>query len=460
MFRTWRLIDSTARDGARTICRREHSHGVATLTVVMALFFVMALVAAYLSRNLLFEQRMASSSVRSDRALAAADAGVDWIISMLNSGPIDDACEAHAPDADHPGFRERYLSVNPQRRYAFKLENPATLTLPACKISIVDDSPKMNCVCPKTDGSTQTIAGASASDAAFRIRFDSEPDLLTPPGTLFFTVRGCVNTFTAGESCRPLHPNERVNNDAMTNVFVMVGMLQALPSPPVAALTTGGAIQASTTSLLVSNPDPATGMALHAGGSINFGSGVVRGPAGSVSSPLLASDAKLSALNDNADTRLTFFGAVFGMPSATFADSPAVVKITCPSGGCDLTTLNDAGAFTNFPRRTVVVVGNLNLASTAAAVQVGSNEAPVMLVVTGNLTLNASLNFVGFIYANRVTWTGAASGASVRGAMMVARDFTADASVSMIYDAAVVNTIQLNYGSFVRVPGGWNNGGA
>ena len=49
---------------ARRIQRR---HGLAALTVVMILFFVMAMVAAYTNRNLIFEQRIATNSYRGQR---------------------------------------------------------------------------------------------------------------------------------------------------------------------------------------------------------------------------------------------------------------------------------------------------------------------------------------------------------------------------------------------------------
>ena len=68
--------------------RMTPGRGMAALTVVMILFFVMALVAAYTNRNLLFEQRISANSYRSNRALEAADAGVEWTVAMLNAGRI------------------------------------------------------------------------------------------------------------------------------------------------------------------------------------------------------------------------------------------------------------------------------------------------------------------------------------------------------------------------------------
>ena len=82
--------------------------GIAALTVVMILFFVMAMVAAYTNRNLVFEQRISANSYRSNRALEAADAGVEWAVAMLNAGRVDANCQATNNNA-FGDFRSRYL---------------------------------------------------------------------------------------------------------------------------------------------------------------------------------------------------------------------------------------------------------------------------------------------------------------------------------------------------------------
>ena len=50
--------------------------GAATLIVVMILFFVMTLVAAYTNRSLIFEQRTSANQYRSTQSLEIADAGM------------------------------------------------------------------------------------------------------------------------------------------------------------------------------------------------------------------------------------------------------------------------------------------------------------------------------------------------------------------------------------------------
>jgi Tfp pilus assembly protein PilX len=82
--------------------------GAAALVVVMVLFFIVALVAAYTSRNLIFEQRTSANQYRSTQAFEAAEAGIDWALAMLNGGRIDAACRAHTDaSTTDDSFRQR-----------------------------------------------------------------------------------------------------------------------------------------------------------------------------------------------------------------------------------------------------------------------------------------------------------------------------------------------------------------
>lgn len=85
--------------------------GVTTLIIVSVLFFILALVAAYTNRNMIFEQRTAGNQFRSTLAFEAVEAGVEWTLSMLNNGRIDDDCLSSG-DAAQLSFRQRYLNMS------------------------------------------------------------------------------------------------------------------------------------------------------------------------------------------------------------------------------------------------------------------------------------------------------------------------------------------------------------
>ena len=98
--------------------------GAATLIVVMILFFVMSLVAAYTNRSLIFEQRTSANQYRSTQSLEIADAGMEWAISQLNYSRIDSACAKSASTSD-TSFRQRYLNINAVTGKITPVANPA-----------------------------------------------------------------------------------------------------------------------------------------------------------------------------------------------------------------------------------------------------------------------------------------------------------------------------------------------
>ena len=61
--------------------RGRTQRGAASLVVVMVLFFIITLVAAYTSRNLLFEQRTSANQYRSTLAFETAEAGIEWALA-------------------------------------------------------------------------------------------------------------------------------------------------------------------------------------------------------------------------------------------------------------------------------------------------------------------------------------------------------------------------------------------
>ena len=138
--------------------KRAPNHGVATLTVVMVLFFVMAMVAAYTNRNLIFEQRTSANSFRSAQALTAAEAGVDWALAMLNGGTIGEDC-AVVPGGN-TDFRSRYLNLADDGSFTTSvwpspLGGNVTPT-PSCVMS----EEGWNCSCPIGPAVILPVSGA------------------------------------------------------------------------------------------------------------------------------------------------------------------------------------------------------------------------------------------------------------------------------------------------------------
>ena len=431
--------------------------GAASLAVVMVLFFILAMVAAYTNRNLVFEQRTSANSYKAARSLAAADAGVDWAISMLNGGTIGPACTSAGATDD---FRRRYFQfdqVTVAGKFLHKTGATSVQTTPACSAR---PGGGWDCSCPT--GGRAVLSAANDQEPVFTVGFNDNASNKTPPGVIDIRSRGCHSvrsgTVTAANvnakgSCHieDLFQTEMVdklalNVDAVAMVRVSVGLVSALPVVPSAALTVDGLVnQSAGTQLNAINPDPLTGLALRAGGAVGDPASVrTAGPAGSSAGTMVANDSDLNTIPP-AD----FFRRTLGIPSDNYRQQPAVTMLSC-AGGCSATATL-VPALASAPTRTIFVKGDLDL-DTAAAI--GSASTPTMLVVTGNVNISQAVTFNGVIFAGgNVTW--AASGGVVNGALIAGGDYTGTGNAAIAYDRAIVQKIHKGYGSFVRIPGSW-----
>lgn len=428
--------------------------GVAALTVVMILFFVMALVAAYTNRNLVFEQRISANSYRSARALDASEAAIDWTLSMLNGGRIDTNCASSNDTVNDKDFRGNYLRLvdigdpdNPGRYEMAWTGDVSKRMFPAC----ISKAGLLNCICPTLASRSPAIAlPADGIGTAFNVALRTPTNVLQA-GTLNIDALGCASIGTGAGACynQSSFSQSNVVSDAKSGVRAGIGLVQALPVVPEATLTVGRDVTGAG-ALTVTNP----------GSSSNGKIAVIAGR--NITAPLvqpvtsLASDttsSRLVAAPNNVAPFGNWFKSRFGMDIDTFKNQPAVVTINC-AAGCDSTNLADIRA--RFPRNPIWVEGDLRI---SAGGSIGSNAGnitdwqPVLLIVNGTLTVAADASMVGFIHATNIVWS--AAGASLVGAMMTPGDFTATTGGTLSYNAQVLDVIRLYYGSFVRVPGSW-----
>ena len=427
-----------------------HVRGMAALTVVMLLFFVMALVAGYTNRNLIFEQRISANNYRSTKALEAADAGVEWAVAMLNGGRVTTSCQASnvAQDDD---FRRRFLADAPEDSLngpgGYDLAwgvNLAGRMFPSC----INRGGALTCICPSATVRAPDIsAPADGVGSAFAVSF-LLPGNEARPGAIQIAARGCASPGLGNTACFS-QSSDTPQVDSVFNALVTLGLVRALPIAPIAALTAGTTIDASAGTLLISNPDRQTAMAVNAGAGLTpGGADRFEGPSGAdrsettrlvrTNDPTLANLA--AAPNDG------WFRSNFGADPIAFSRQPATMMINCDAG-C---TWDDvANTVASYPRNPIYIRGNLTL---DAAGDVGTPQNPVMLVVNGTLTMASGATITGFLHGRSVAWTAAGT---VRGAVMSSSTFTTSSTTTIVYDAPALKTISLRYGSFVRVPGSW-----
>ena len=449
------MTKSTCQSLRRSAERlRRPSIGAAALTMVLVLFFVMAMVTAYTSRSLLYEQRMSINNFRASASISAADAGIDWTIAMLNGARVDANCEAPVgPTAADVDFRSRYLTRQDDGRYASIKYPSGTASAPTSSQfnpTCAMKSTGWSCKCPDLTTPVPALNYAAQSAPIFNVAVSPTNITLSAPGAVLIETRGSHESSLAQSFGTPGN---------YMRLSVIAGLARALPVPPLAALTAGNTITMTGSNLLtVSNTDPLSGMTLHAGNGVTATNQRLVGPAGSVAETSAPTDAVLlSYTTQPAPPDTTFkptgltswqlFLTMFGMDAATFSRQPGAVFVNC-SGGCSTTSIETLVA--NNPSRVIWIDGDINL---NAAATLGSAAQPLMLVASGDITLSAPVQINGFIYGRDIAWQ--AAGSVVRGAAVAARNFNGESDVTIAYDATILQRISVGHGSFVRLPGSW-----
>lgn len=439
--------------------------GAAALVVVMMLFFIISLVAAYASRNLIFEQRTSANNYRATQAFDAAEAGMEWALAMLNGGRIDAACSSSANPADD-SFRDRYLAiVDAAGRLDARRWNKAGADV-ALKSACVRDGDEWRCSCPSSDDPALAAPGGSSATPAFVVEFGPAPN--NRPHLASISVQGCSSW---GAPCAAGAGN---TSDAEAKVFAIVGLAPALTQAPVAAITVRGPLDAPNAEFV--NPET-TGLAVDAGGDVDAPR--IIGPAGMSGA---SAQQRLVVPGDKSLSEVTpagglsrgemMFLAAFGMPPAAYRVQASVRRIIDCGDDCTA-ALQDAAA--RFPGRVLWIDGDLRLAADSV-LELGSADAPVLLVVDGNIDWAAGASVVirGMVHVRGAEWSSAGAAATVIGAVVAEGDaavgtpdegrFTITGAPRIVFDVTMVDRLRevrsrsvFDFASFARLPGSWRD---
>jgi Tfp pilus assembly protein PilX len=475
------------------------ARGAATLVVVMMLFFVVAMVAAYTSRNLIFEQKTSANQYRSTIAFEAAEAGAEWALAMLNGGVIGSNCTTTAPP--DTSFQQRYLTIDtslpggaaPGGVVTNRLrgnplpvppDNPllAPALWPACSVNGNAWGGASSCKCP-----TNTADAPTASNRpAFRVWISRPPAPSDPatsplpspaPGRFRLQVNGCTSMPASDGDCLAVDP-QPISGDAVASVNMTVALRSSIASMPAAAVTAQGSVSVAPAGaeVRVVNTDPAVnGVTVHAGSAATLTGINAVGVAGTPG-PLtwVTGDTRLAGyatLAPGADPVIDsrMFIAQFGSRLPTYRDQPGVRR--CPSAAvatCTAATLQallDAN-----PNRVLWVEGDVTLND-----PLGSVDAPALVVVhNGTLTLGPNAHVIGLVYLVGVgppplqarLVAPSSSNARITGALVSGGNLQIDHpggvpssgnGLLVSYDRAVLNVLRTSYGSWVRLPGGWRD---
>lgn len=420
-------------------CEPGSDRGVATLTVVMVLFFIVSMVAAYTSRNLIFEQRTSANQYRSTQALEVADAGLNWALALLNGGRIDPACAASA-DPAHDTFRERYLSIDPDTGMVLPRLIPAAVPPAPLMAGCVFNGAGWTCSCPSAGLPVVATPPGSGVFPAFRVRFETNA---AKPGLVTIKVNGCTRN---ADACLGFPPTGETNEGRVT-VTALVALKGGVTTLPAAPVTAKGNIDLGAAALTAINSNPLdSGITVHAGRLINPGSlKLVAAPGSPPSQSILENDLSLDTLDSD-----RMFSNAFGMSRTTYRDQPGAVKLSC-GGTCSAATVRTAIA--NNPGRVLWLDGALDVNS---AGDIGSAAAPVVIVVNGNVTFSSDVNIYGLVYTATADWVTSGT-STIRGAVMAQGNLGGNSTATVVYDRDVLRRLRLLSGSFVVVPGSWRD---
>lgn len=418
----------------------------------MVLFFVISMTAAYTNRNLIFEQRTGANQMRSTRALEAAEAGLQWALTQLNSGRLTANCSVSTSTAD-TSFRQRYLVTNdttgtlvPRKR------SDGTDLHPTC----VYDGTGWTCDCPTDAAPSVAAPPGTGISPAFRIRFRrmcgndinaADSACVTPSeaGVINIDVNACTKLDETCLSFSP--PPSAVGGEGRVTMHATLALHGSIPVAPSAALTARRNVDVST-ALSATNSDlNGSGVTVLAGGTVNPAV-QVQGKAGTPGGDTIsAGEPRLAAASMTADR---MFVNTFGMWRDTFREQPAALRIDC-SVSCSAATLRSKIDLN--PGRVLWVIGDLDFDSTG---DIGSLAQPVLLNVTGNVTFSSAVNVYGLIYSQAATWT-ASGGGTVTGAVVAEGNLVGTPTTDIVRDRAVLARLRAQTGSFVLVPGTWKD---
>lgn len=420
--------------------RASRQRGVATLLIVMALFFLVSLVAAYASRSLIFEQRTSANQYRSTQAFEAAEAGVEWALGQLNAGRVDAAC-VPTNDLGFDSFRTRYLTVDPVTGLYGAAEWDDAGVLKTRRAGCVRNGAAWVCDCPAAGAPALAVPAAAGTFAAFRVRFEGGG----VPGLLRIVSIGCT---AANVNC--LETGRGSAGDAAAQVVALVSLAPAMPTSPAAPLTVRGDLDVGAFPLHLANTDAATnGITIHAGGEVDDDTmdaakleSVPGAPGGQ---SVVMKDKSLRDLS--ADRMFTSF---FGATRATLKRQPTTVVLDCGAACGEALRL----AVERNPGRPIWVSGDLTV---DGDLQIGTPEAPALVIVEGKVDiLSASARIVGIVYSQAADWASSGTGI-VQGAVLAEGHLVGASAPAVLFDAPVVNRIRLTTGPMIRVPGGWRD---
>jgi len=430
------------RDASRSSVQR----GAATLVVVMVLFLVMALLAAYANRSLMFEQRISGGYYRASLAQEMSEGGLDWAISMLNGTAVDGSCKPVNNGGTR--FADLYLNVSTGDRKVQSVATDPSQLVADC-VRTDDSTNPLVCRCQAANGRTTQPSTAGNGVLVPSLGIYLVGNTAKTYGSFDVDSRGCTDS-SVDNCAGTTSLSQRATATARQKA--RLGFVSAVPSTPASALTVKGTLTTA----------GAGGLGLHNSDPQSTGTLVVSGGP----EPILNDDRMDSVpgtdkrlarffgdetLQDTQYDKNRMFRAFLGMEPIRYQNHPALRNPDCAAGACTGASLVSA---VNAGKRILWVKGDLTIDTD---VSIGSDNNPVLVIVDGNVTINGPMKLTGMLVVmGDLGWTNTGGLTSlITGNVLVTGDMVATGSMDIYYRQAVADQLRNRLGSFARVPGGW-----
>jgi Tfp pilus assembly protein PilX len=433
--------------------RRHHQRGAGSLIVMMLLLFSASVVAFYLNRNLLVEQKVSANQVRSTTAFEVAEAGLEWAVGMLNT-PTDINTACAADISTNVSFRKKYVQTGASGAVA-----AVTTTFPGCKIS----GSTLTCNCPAVPVSGEAVAGlGTTSLPSFTVAFENvQVNGVQDTESVRITATGC--TAQAG-ACKPATTSAATtgNSDAWAQVSQIVKVRPLLRAVPASSLVCGTSCSLSGSYNVINTDLTTNGQTINAGSAITTSGGVsvTTLPGQPVANSQIANDTSLSSVanNDLDCSDSAMFKTFFGSTLTEYIESTDVAKIP----GC--TEPSACGALIN----AAVLAGHkdfyfpdgMSLNSSAPFASLGTSGAGngVTIVSPAAININGNITIYGMIFSNSANVNDTGTGtANINGAMITCAGYQNNGNGTLNYDSDALGGRGSRRGPMVRVPGSWRD---
>ncbi|KQV46231.1 hypothetical protein ASC95_26880 [Pelomonas sp. Root1217] len=427
--------------------REQRQRGAATLVVVMVLFLVMALLAAYANRSLMFEQRISGSYYRASMAQELAEGGVEWTLAMLNGAALDDDCKPVATGGTR--FVDKYLNVSAADRAT---TSKVTTALPGLAVDCSATGAGLVCRCPAANA--RTTQPGTAVNGELVPSFGLALGTNTHYGSFQVIGYGCTDSSV--DNCVFGDQEARSQKAAaMSLQKVSIGFVGAVPSSPAAPLTVKGVLTTlGAGGLGLHNTDPRSAglLVVSGGGAPALNEDRLDSVPGTPSSQArVFDDVYLHSLGNNTQDNTKFFRNFMGMAPSRYRNHPAAYEVACAGGSCgtQLLAAYDAG------QRILIVRGAMAVDSN---VTLGTVAAPVLIVVEGDVDIAGPMQLNGMLVVlGDLRWANGGGGgvSQVTGMVVVQGDMVADGRMDIVYRQSVASELRNRVGSYARVSGGW-----